>query len=87
MHRFVSRLSFWRDHRWAPARMSAYLDGELPPRQRARLEHHVGECRDCRRLLDGLTRLVDVLGRMERPRPDRDAVRIADAVRLRLEEP
>ena len=67
--------------------MSAYLDGELPARQRNRLEHHLGECRDCRRLFGGLSRTVDALHRLHRPQGSRDAVGLAAAVRLRLGEP
>ena len=83
----LSRLRFRRDHHWAPGRMSAYLDEELPPRQRARLEHHLGECRDCRRLFGGLNRVVDALHQLHRPQGSQDAVRIAATVRLRLGEP
>ena len=82
----LSHLSFRRDHRWAPGRMSAYLDGELSVRQRARLEYHLGECRDCRRLLGGLSRVLDALHRLHRPAHSTDAERIAAAVRGRLGE-
>jgi predicted anti-sigma-YlaC factor YlaD len=67
--------------------MSAYLDGDIAPRQRARLERHLSECHDCRRVYGGLSRLVDALGRLERPQPGRDAVNISAAVRLRLDAP
>ena len=33
--------------------LHAYLDGELTPVERARLEGHVAECAACRNRLDG----------------------------------
>jgi anti-sigma factor RsiW len=73
-----------RDHRWAPARMSAYLDDELTPGQRLRLERHTWECAECRHLLHSLRRL---LGRLHAlPARAADAPDIAAAVRRRLRE-
>jgi anti-sigma factor RsiW len=83
----LSRLSFRRDHRWVPGRMSAYLDGELGVRQRARVEHHLNDCRDCHRLFGGLSRVVDALHRLHQPPRAPDATRISEAVRVRLGEP
>jgi len=84
MSALVDGEEFRRDHRWAPRRMSDYLDGELPPAARARMERHLAECAKCRRLLAGLRRTIDGLGRLPAPRPGADAVQIADAVRARL---
>jgi anti-sigma factor RsiW len=67
--------------------MSAYLDGELAATGRARLERHVGECPDCERLLAGLRRMLDGLRRLSVPDDGRDALQVAAAVRLRLQEP
>jgi anti-sigma factor RsiW len=78
--------SFARDHRWAPERMSDYLDGDLATSQRARMEHHLGECEDCRRLLAGLRAVVDGLRRLPALGPGADAVQIAASVRVRLTE-
>jgi anti-sigma factor RsiW len=87
MRAFLSRVAFWRDHRWAPERMSAYLDGELLARQRQRMERHVGECSVCRRLLGGLRLVVDALQRLPTPEGGRDPVQLAGSVRARLGEP
>lgn len=87
MHELLARMKFRRDHRWAPDRMSDYLDGELTSRRRARMEHHVGECVKCRRLIKGLTVLVDALHRLPAPEPGRDRVALAASVRLQLGEP
>jgi anti-sigma factor RsiW len=67
--------------------MSDHLDGALAPRGRARLDRHVGACVECRRLITGLTLLVDALHRLPAPAPGPDPVQVAGAVRLRLEEP
>ncbi|HTX12848.1 MAG TPA: zf-HC2 domain-containing protein [Solirubrobacteraceae bacterium] len=63
--------------------MSDYLDGELTPAVRARMERHLGECAECRRLLAGLTRTVDGLRNLATP--SSDALRIAASVRARLD--
>jgi anti-sigma factor RsiW len=87
MAKFLERLSFTRDHRWAPGAMSAYLDRELAPSGRGRMDRHVGDCPECRRLLAGLRRTLDALHRLA-PAPGRaDAHGIAASVRLRLGEP
>ena len=67
--------------------MSDYLDGELAPAARTRMERHLGQCAECRRLLAGLRRTVDGLRRLSAPTPRRDALQIAASVRARLNEP
>lgn len=39
-------------------RLSDYLDGELPPAERAALEVHLAECAECAETLSGLRRVV-----------------------------
>jgi predicted anti-sigma-YlaC factor YlaD len=39
-------------------RLSDYLDGELPPADRAALEVHLAECAECAETLSGLRRVV-----------------------------
>jgi anti-sigma factor RsiW len=87
MSEFSNRPRFEGDHRWAPGRMSAYLDGELSERGRTRIERHLGECAECRRLLAGLRLLLGALHRLPTPAAEADAVRLAASVRLRLNEP
>jgi anti-sigma factor RsiW len=67
--------------------MSAYLDGELRPNGRKRIERHVGECAECRSLLAGLRVMLAVLRRLPAPSGGAGAVRIAASVRARLNEP
>ena len=69
--------------------MSAYLDAELGIRSAARIERHAGECPECRRLLEGLRRMLAVLQGLQ-PQADRVdalALALAAAVRQRLDEP
>jgi anti-sigma factor RsiW len=68
-------LRFALDHRWAPGRMSAYLDDELAARGRARMERHAAECPECRAVLLGLRRMLAALRAQPAPRaPDRAAL-------------
>lgn len=64
MRRLVQRLRFRRDHRWVPPRASDYLDAELPPRERTRVERHAGDCPECRELLRSLQAIVSALATM-----------------------
>ena len=85
--RLLYRVRFRRDHGWAPGRMSEYLDGELAPPGRARLERHMHDCPECARLLTGLRAVVQGLGRLPAPAAGHGATHIAAAVRGRLGEP
>jgi anti-sigma factor RsiW len=85
MSELLARARFRRDHRWAPRHMSDYLDGDLAAHGRRRIESHLADCRECRRLLAGLGRLLDALHRL--PVPAGDPVAIVASVRNRLQEP
>ena len=87
MREFLARMRFRLDHRWAPDRMSAHLDGELPAQQRGRMERHLGECAECRRLFAGLTAVVDALHRMPPAQGARTPAQFVASVRVRLDEP
>jgi anti-sigma factor RsiW len=65
--------------------MSAYLDGDLVPRARARLDRHTGECAECRGVLHSLGRMLERLHSL--PASRRGAPDIAQTVRRRLHEP
>jgi len=41
-------------HTWVEARLSDYLDQQLPANDHARLEQHLGECAQCRASLESL---------------------------------
>jgi anti-sigma factor RsiW len=84
MDGFLARLRFRRDHRWAPGRMSAYLDGELPEPRRRRMEEHLAECDECRRLIAGLRVVIGALHHLPVLEPGADPAQLAVAVRGRL---
>lgn len=84
MSSFVHRALFALDHRWAPGRMSDYLDGELARRGGVRMERHIAECQECRRVLAGLRRMLEALPRLSGARGGADALEIAATVRMRL---
>ena len=65
--------------------MSAYLDGDLASRARARLERHTGECAECRGVLDSLRRMLVRLHSL--PTSGRRGPEIVRAVSQRLREP
>jgi anti-sigma factor RsiW len=80
------KINFHRDHRWAGPRLSRYVDGDLPPRQRQRLAGHEGLCPECRRAIRHLKRLVRTLPKLrERDPAPEVADRTAQAVRARIE--
>jgi anti-sigma factor RsiW len=87
MSGLLDRERFRRDHRWARGRMSDYLDGDLAPAGSTRIERHLGECAECRRLLAGLRRTLDGLHRLAAASPGADALQIAASVRAQLNEP
>ena len=45
------------DHSYYRDRLSAYFDGELPAGEQQEIKLHLGECRECRELLDRMARL------------------------------
>lgn len=87
MNELFYRARFRRDHRWAPGRMSSYLDGELGATHRTRMDRHVDECPECRVLLAGLRRMLSALRRLPPPAGGAEAIEIAASVRLRLDDP
>ena len=67
--------------------MSDYLDGELAPAERTRVERHVGECVECRRVIAGLRLIVEALHLLPAPEPGRNLIRFAASVQMRLKNP
>jgi len=82
----LHQVRFWRDHRWTPGRLAAYLDGDLVARSAARLQRHVRECPECRVALRGLDRMLGLL-RAVPPVSDTEKPDITSAVRRRLRDP
>ncbi len=60
----IARLRDRRDHRWTQPRLSQYIDRELEPHERARVERHTAVCPQCGRALATLRRTVQALRRL-----------------------
>ncbi len=68
------------DHRFTKAHASEYLDGDLSPAERDRVERHASVCPKCRALLASLRRMLETLpGLAAQPRPS-----VTDGVLERL---
>jgi anti-sigma factor RsiW len=61
IRRFLQRRRFMREHDWTHAHLSDYIDEDLGPDERRRVEEHVGMCPQCRRVLATLRRTVEGL--------------------------
>lgn len=82
IRRLLERHRFMREHRWTGPRLSAYLDGELSPDDRRRLEAHAGICPECGQMLATLRKtLAGLRGLSRDPSPPAD---LADSVIERL---
>jgi len=57
----MSFLGKKNDHQWVGESLSAYIDGELTPRERARVEQHLKECPACTEDLRTLRQTVALL--------------------------
>ena len=78
--RRIPGLGFLLDHRFSVAHVSEYLDGELGPADRDRIERHAVDCPKCHELIAKLRRTLAALGRLGgRQRPG-----LADSVIERL---
>jgi anti-sigma factor RsiW len=56
-------------HQRTAEAFSAYLEGELDPKDRARIEEHLATCLQCRVSLERFRRTVGRLGALKRPAP------------------
>ncbi|NIO72362.1 MAG: hypothetical protein GTN71_25900 [Anaerolineae bacterium] len=52
------------EHRRIREMLSVYIDGELPSKDRARVEEHLAECADCTWELETLRQTVDLVGQL-----------------------
>jgi len=71
------------DHQWSQRHLSHYVEGELRPRARRRLDRHAHGCADCDRGIRAMRALVyvvqglDGLGGVRAPATIFDRVRLA----------
>ena len=52
--------------------MDAWIDEELPQKERMLFESHLDDCRTCSKKAEQLRRLTDLLGAATSPRPSAD---------------
>jgi anti-sigma factor RsiW len=81
IRRLLAKRRFMRDHRWTSAHLSDYLDGELRPDERARVEQHVHWCPECHRVLESLRRTVKGLMTLRVAAPESVAPGVIDRLR------
>ena len=82
IRRLLQRRRMAREHGWSSPRLSEYLDRELGPAERERLEAHVRICPQCHRILGTLRSTLRALAGMRlRPVPG-----LADDIVERLRE-
>jgi anti-sigma factor RsiW len=70
------------DHQWSQQHLSHYVDGELRPRARRRLDRHARECVDCERGLRAMRALVYAVQGLDGLAGVRAPATIFDRVRL-----
>jgi anti-sigma factor RsiW len=70
------------DHRWSQQHLSHYVEGELHPRARRRLDRHARDCVDCGRGIRAMHALVYALHGLGGPAGARAPATIFDRVRL-----
>jgi anti-sigma factor RsiW len=70
-------------HQRTAEAFSAYLEGELPPAERARVEEHLGSCMQCRVSLERFRRTVGGLGSLKRTAPGNFLAGVQDQINRR----
>ena len=70
------------DHQWSQQHLSHYVEGELRPRARRRLDRHARNCVDCGRGIRAMRALVHALQGLDGLLGARAPATIFDRVRL-----
>jgi len=60
------------DHQKIRELISRYHDGELDQEQRRQVERHLGECRECRREFEEMSRFEEVMTKMAFRKPKKE---------------
>ena len=55
------------DHDWSQRHLSHYVERDMPPRARRRLERHAAECPDCGRAIRAMNALLRLIARVDPP--------------------
>ena len=78
---FLAHRRYMREHRWTHAHLSEYIDAELSPAERARVEEHVSICPHCTRVLATLKRTLESLRGLPTDAPPHLADSVIDRLR------
>jgi anti-sigma factor RsiW len=70
------------DHQWSQRHLSHYVEGDLRPRARHRLDRHAGKCADCGRGIRAMRALVRGVQGLDGLAATRAPATIFDRVRL-----
>jgi anti-sigma factor RsiW len=70
------------DHQWSQQRLSHYVEGDLRPRARRRLDRHARDCADCGRGIRAMRALVYAVQGLDGLAGVRAPTAIFDRVRL-----
>jgi anti-sigma factor RsiW len=70
------------DHEWSQRHLSHYVEGELRPRARRRLDRHARGCADCNRGIRAMRALVHAVQGLDRLAAAPVPATIFDRVRL-----
>ncbi|MGI8631574.1 MAG: anti-sigma factor family protein [Solirubrobacterales bacterium] len=64
----LRRLQFRLEHRFALARLSQFVDGDLADHQQERIDAHVDDCPECTAIVRQLRRMLRALGALGQSR-------------------
>ncbi len=70
------------DHQWSQQHLSQYVEGDLRPRARRRLDRHARDCADCGRGIRAMRALVYAVQGLDGLAGVRAPAEIFDRVRL-----
>ena len=74
-----------REHLWTRSHLSPYLDGEVSPAERRRVEDHAHVCPKCHRILESLKRTLAELRGMSEERSAPTGLADSVIARIRAE--
>jgi anti-sigma factor RsiW len=72
---------FAEDHQWSQQHLSHYVEGDLRPRARRRLDRHARDCADCGRGIRAMRALVHTLQGLDGLAGGRAPASIFDRIR------
>ena len=74
-------MGFADDHQWSQRHLSHYVEGDLSPRARSRLDRHARDCAECGRGLRAIRALLQLVRGLDGLAPVRAPGAIFDRIR------